>query len=273
MFDLPPLRDVLEKYDLTPRKSFGQNFILDSNVTDKIARQAKNLSESIIIEIGPGPGGLTRSLLQNGAKKVIAVEKDRRAIKILNELAEFFPETLEIVEADALNMNISELSQGQPCQIIANLPYNIATPLLTKWLKDIFDNPNLIERMVLMFQKEVGDRITAQPSTKAYGRLSILAQWLCQCHTAFDLAPSVFVPPPKVTSSVVIFNPRNDLKDNPQFENVEKITALAFNQRRKMLRSSLKEYCDILSNYDINETDRAENLSVEQFLGVARSIK
>ncbi len=272
MSDLPPLRDVLKKYNLEPRKSLGQNFILDSNVTDKIARQADNLSESIVIEVGPGPGGLTRSLLKNDVKKVIAVEKDKRAIQILNELAEFFPDRLQVVEADALKMDISELSEGRPCQIVANLPYNIATPLLTKWLKDVYENPSLIERMVLMFQKEVADRIIAKPSTKAYGRLSILSQWLCQCHTAFDLAPSVFIPPPKVTSSVVIFNPHKDLQNKPKFESVEKITAQAFNQRRKMLRSSLKDYCDILSKYDMNITDRAENLSVKQFLEIARHI-
>lgn len=272
MSDLLPLREVLQKYGLEPRKSLGQNFILDSNITDKIASQADDLKNSVIVEIGPGPGGLTRSLLQNGAKKVIAVEKDSRAIQALQELAGHSPEKLEVVEGDALALDIKQLTKGQPCQIVANLPYNIATPLLTKWLRDIYDRPKSITKMVLMFQKEVAERITAQPDTKSYGRLSILSQWLCRCHKAFDLPPSVFIPPPKVTSSVVVFCPHNKLRVAPKFENVEKITAMAFNQRRKMLRGSLKDYCDILSTYDIDFTKRAENLTVDQFLEIAKHI-
>lgn len=255
-----------------PKKSLGQNFIFDSNVTDKIARAAGDLTDKVVIEIGPGPGGLTRALLDTPARKVIAIERDSRAIVALKELEDVAGDRLKIHEGDALEVDLLKLTQGQPFIIVANLPYNIATPLLMSWLKLIHAQPTSVEKMVLMFQKEVAQRIVAPVNTKAYGRLSIMSQWLTQPHIAFDLAPTVFYPPPKVTSSVVVFSIKNRLYLNPDFAKVEHLTAQAFQQRRKMLRSSLKNYCNIMLNYDIPLSARAENLTVEEFLTLADNI-
>ena len=270
---LPPLREVVEAHGLMPKKSLGQNFIFDSNVTDKIARAAGALTDKIVIEIGPGPGGLTRALLDTKASKVIAIERDSRAIEALKGLERAANGRLHIYEGDALETDLLALTEGKPFTIVANLPYNIATPLLMNWLKLIHAQGASIEKMVLMFQKEVAQRIVAPVNTKAYGRLSIMSQWLTQPHIAFDLAPTVFYPPPKVTSSVVVFSIKNQLYLNPDFATVEHVTALAFQQRRKMLRSSLKNYCNIMSNYDIPLSARAENLTVEEFLTLADNIK
>ena len=267
---LPPLRDVIACHNLRAEKALGQNFLLDQNITDKIVRQVGDLSGKTVIEIGPGPGGLTRSLLKSEAQKVIAVEFDERAVKALDELKEVAGERLEIVQADALKTNLQGLCDG-PRVIVANLPYNIATPLLTGWLKQIHCPSQAYDEMVLMFQKEVGDRIAAGMGSKAYGRLSVISQWICDVKKVIDLPPSAFTPPPKVKSSVVRFVPRA-LGDNaPDFEAVEAVTAAAFGQRRKMIRSSLKDYIERVEDLGIDPQKRAENLRVEDFIKLAVS--
>lgn len=267
---LPPLREVIAAHGLRAEKSLGQNFLLDRNITDKIARQVSNIKEKHIIEIGPGPGGLTRSLLRIGAKKVLAVEFDGRAVAALEELKAASPGRLEIIHADALKTDLTALAP--PLRTIAaNLPYNIATPLLVGWMAQIRENRGVYDEMILMFQKEVAQRICAQVGTKAYGRLSVLCQWLCETKKLFDLPPSAFTPPPKVTSSVVRFVPKALGSDQPAFEAVEKITAAAFGQRRKMIRSSLKAYEAEIEKLGIDPSKRAEDLSVEEFIALARS--
>jgi len=269
--NLPPLRDVIAAHNLRAEKSLGQNFLLDQNITDKIARHAGDLSEKTVIEIGPGPGGLTRSLRKAGAKKVIAVEFDERAINALQDLKVASNGRLEIIHSDALKTNLLDLCE-EPRMIVANLPYNIATPLLIGWLQQIRENANAYDEMILMFQKEVGERITAKNGGKTYGRLSVMSQWLCETKKLFDLPPSAFTPPPKIKSSVVKFTPKI-LEDNaPDFENVEKVTAAAFGQRRKMIRSSLKDYHDILEHCGIDGNLRAENLSPEDFIRLAQNL-
>lgn len=262
---LPPLRDVIARHNLRAEKKLGQNFLLDINITDKIVRAAGDLTGKTIYEIGPGPGGLTRSLLKTGATKVIAIEFDPRAIAALTELEQAAHGRLEIVHADALKFDF-------PCDrnqcVIANLPYNIATPLLIKWLRHI----SCYHSMTLMFQKEVAQRIVAPAGEKAYGRLSILSQWLCHVSKAFDLPPSAFTPPPKISSSIVTFIPRTLPADQPAFTCVEKLTAKAFGQRRKMLRSSIKEYSAAMKQAGIDETIRAEDLDVDGYIKLAKII-
>ncbi len=267
--DLPPLREVIAAHELRAKKSLGQNFLLDLNITDKIVRQAGDLAGKNVFEIGPGPGGLTRSLVKSGAKKIIAIEFDARAVAALQSLKTLSAGRLEVNHGDALRINLLDLASA-PRAIVANLPYNIATPLLVGWLRQIRESPGAYDSMTLMFQKEVGDRIAGVPGTKAYGRLAILAQWLCTVDKCFDLPPSAFTPPPKVSSSVVHFIPRPLPADAPPFKAVERVTAAAFNQRRKMIRTSLKEYAEKFESIGADPTLRAENLSVAQFIELAK---
>lgn len=268
---LPPLRDVIAAHNLRAEKALGQNFLLDQNVTDKIARCAGGLKGFHVIEVGPGPGGLTRSLLKAGAQKVTAIEFDPRAVGALKHLEEKAAGRLCVLKNDALRFDFMGL-QPRPLKIVANLPYNIATPLLVGWLKDLHECPGIYHSMTLMFQKEVAKRITAAPGNKDYGRLSVLSQWLCQARIMFDLSPAAFTPPPKVKSAIVHFIPKEFACEMPSFEVVEKITAAAFGQRRKMIRSSLSDYREFLEYVGISPDLRAENLSVEEFLKLASRV-
>ena len=235
--DLPPLRDVIAKHNLRALKSLGQNFLLDLNLTARIARTAGDLRGITVIEVGPGPGGLTRELLAAGAERVIAIERDRRCLAAIRELADHFPSRLTVVEADALTVDTSTLSTG-PTRIVANLPYNIATPLLVGWLR-AEPWPPFYDSMVLMFQREVAERIVAKPGSKAYGRLSVLTGWRTEATLMFDIDRRAFTPSPKVASSVVHVTPR--AAPLPcRTASLERLTAAAFGQRRKMLRQSLK---------------------------------
>lgn len=272
IFDLPPLRDIIRDHELRAEKKFGQNFLLDLNLTDKIVRAAGDLSGCVAFEIGPGPGGLTRSLLLSEAEKVIAIEFDLRAVKALDSLQKAAGERLQIIEGDALGVDLQGFS-GTPRAIVANLPYNVATPLLVGWLRQIRADQTAYRSMTLMFQKEVAQRIVALKGDKAYGRLGILAQWLCDVDLCFDVPASAFTPPPKVTSSIVHFTPKVLERDSPKFETLEKITESAFGQRRKMIRSSLKEYKSLFSKVGLNEEMRAENLSVEEFINLAKLVE
>lgn len=271
--DLPPLRDVIRKHDLAAKKSLGQNFLLDLNLTARIARAAGPYDNDItIVEIGPGPGGLTRALLSAGAQRVIAIERDHRAIAALNEISDHYPGRLSVIEDDALTFDPRPLLQGARARIVANLPYNIATPLLIAWLTtDPW--PPWYDRMVLMFQREVAERIAAAPGSKTYGRLSVLTQWRTAPRILFDISPKAFMPPPKVTSSVVEFLPRpNPLPCDRRA--LEKVAEAAFGQRRKMLRQSLKtlgrDPTPMLDEAGIAGTARAEEIPVEGFVRLAR---
>ena len=271
--DLPPLRDVIRRHELSAKKSLGQNFLLDLNLTGRIARAAGPLEDATVIEIGPGPGGLTRALLSNGAKKVIAIERDTRAVAALHEIAERYPGQLEIIEGDALEFDARAHVEG-PARIAANLPYNIATPLLIGWLSTE-PWPPWFDMMALMFQREVAERIVAAPGNKAYGRLSILANWRCETKILFDIAPSAFVPPPKVTSSVVRFIPRiTPLPCDRRM--LERVAESAFGQRRKMLRQSLRSLVadpiPALETAGIAPTARAEEIPVEGFVALANAL-
>ena len=270
---LPPLRDVIAAHGLNARKELGQNFLLDMNLTRRIARVSGSLEGISVIEVGPGPGGLTRALLMEGADKVIAIERDPRALPILEEISAAYPGRLEIVLADALEVDYGALAHG-PTRIIANLPYNIATPLLTKWLSES-PYPMFFQSMVLMFQKEVALRICAEPGSKAYGRLSILSGWLTEANIAFDINASAFTPPPKVTSSLVHFLPRPDARQ-ASLPMVENITRAAFGQRRKMIRQSLKSVGvsveELLAAVELKGTERAETLPVSKFLDMAEYV-
>jgi 16S rRNA (adenine1518-N6/adenine1519-N6)-dimethyltransferase len=272
---LPPLRDIIREHGLRAEKSLGQNFLLDLNLTGKIARTAKHLKDACVFEIGPGPGGLTRAILEGGAAHLIAVEYDPRAILALESLKTAANGRLTIVQQDALHADLTALATlagfRPPYVIAANLPYNIATPLLTGWLEQIHAQPSLYSEMILMFQKEVAQRIAAQSSSKAYGRLSILSQWLCETKIAFDVPASAFTPPPKVTSSIVRLVPR-ERKDSIPFAVMEKLTAAAFGQRRKMIRGSLKEYLPQIEAVGLRPEARAEELSVNDFVRLAAAI-
>lgn len=267
---LPPLREVISHYELRAEKKLGQNFLLDGNVTDKIARTAGDLSNITVFEIGPGPGGLTRSLLKAGAKKVIAVEFDPRAVAALEGLKNFAAGRLEILQADALATDLLSLAPEGERAIIANLPYNIATPLLIGWLEQLRSQPDAYTQMLLMFQREVAERLVAKPGGKAYGRLGVLANWLCKTEIVYNLPPQAFTPPPKVSSAVVRFTPKKQDADAPAFADVEKVTAAAFGQRRKMVRSSLKAYEGFFTACGIDPERRAETLPVETFIRLAR---
>ena len=269
---LPPLREVIRKHDLIARKSLGQNFLLDLNLTGRIARAAGPLKNATVIEVGPGPGGLTRALLFEGATRVIAIERDSRAIAALQDVAAHYPGRLTVIEGDALDFDPAPYLGDGPVRIVANLPYNIATPLLIGWL-EAEPWPPFYDRLVLMFQREVAERIVAQPETKDYGRLSILAQWRTQPKILFDIAPSAFVPPPKVTSSVVEFVPRLSPEACDR-RILGRVAEAAFGQRRKMLRQSLKSLTPdpipLLEAAGIAPTDRAEDIPVEGFVRLAQ---
>jgi 16S rRNA (adenine1518-N6/adenine1519-N6)-dimethyltransferase len=268
---LPPLRDTIARYRIAARRSLGQNFILDLNLTRRIARAAGPLEHATVIEIGPGPGGLTRALLAEGAHRVVAIERDPRCLAALGDLAAAHPRRLELVAGDALDLDPVTLSE-KPRKIIANLPYNIATALLLRWL----ERSGEYESLTLMFQREVAERLVAAPRSPAYGRLSVLVQWLTEPRILFDVPPRAFVPPPKVTSSVVGLTPRATPLAPAARPALEKITAAAFGQRRKMLRSSLKSLglpvASLLEAAGIAATARAEELSVAEFCALARAL-
>ncbi len=265
---LPPLRDVIERHGLAAKKALGQNFLLDLNLTARIARQAGKLEGMEILEIGPGPGGLTRALLSEGASRVVAVERDERCLPALAEIAAHYPGRLEVISGDALKIDTASLVQTG-AKIVANLPYNIATPLLTGWLSEQW--PPFYASMTLMFQREVAERIVAGPADDAYGRLGILANWRCHTEIAFDISPKAFTPAPKVTSSVVNLVPRAEPLPC-DLEALERITAAAFGQRRKMLRQSLKSVggAALLEKAGIDGARRAETLEIEEFVALAR---
>ena len=266
---LAPLRDVIAAYGLQAKKSLGQNFLLDQNITDKIVRLCGALDGVNVIEIGPGPGGLTRSLLRSHAARVRAVEADPRAVAALSDLKEAAGGRLRVIEGDALEIDPVSLCPA-PRAIIANLPYNIATPLLLRWLEDLRTDGGAYGFLALMFQKEVAQRICAQPSTKAYGRLSVISQWLCEAKVLVELPPSVFTPPPKVRSAVVRLVPRSLPADAPDFAALERVTAAAFQGRRKMVRSSLCDYMQHFDEAGVDPQARAENLSVAQYVRLAQ---
>lgn len=270
---LPPLREVIAVHGLRAKKELGQNFLLDLNLTGRIARAAGPLGGYTIVEIGPGPGGLTRALLTEGAQKVIAIERDERALPALAEIAAAWPGRLEIINADALTMNYAALTD-EPVKIVANLPYNIATPLLTGWLTTQ-PWPPFFDSLTLMFQKEVAERICAKPGGKAYGRLGVLAGWRSEARIAFNVDKSAFTPPPKVTSSVVHLTPKTVDPDIP-VQALENVTRAAFGQRRKMIRQSLKSLGmpveDLLAAAGLKGTERAEELPVPVFLKLARKL-
>ena len=272
MTDLPPLRDVISKYGLAAKKSLGQNFLLDLNLTGRIARAAGNLEHCTVLEIGPGPGGLTRALLDNGAHKVIAVERDSRSIEALKDVQAAYPGRLEVIEGDALKLDLSILPEG-PVKIVANLPYNIGTALLIQWL----ENLERFEGLTLMFQREVGDRLTASPGEKSYGRLSVLAQRLCYVEKMFGVDRNAFVPPPKVWSSIIGFQPRAKPLAQADPKVLEAVTRAGFGQRRKMLRSSLitlgVDAEALCKAANIDPTDIAEKIDVAGWCALARALE
>ena len=271
---LPPLRDVIRRHGLTARKSLGQNFLLDLNLTGRIARAAGPLDGVTVIEVGPGPGGLTRALIAQGAAHVIAIERDERAVAALAEIAEHYPGRVTVIAGDALEFDAAPYIGGAPLRIVANLPYNIATALLVGWLT-AEPWPPWYDRLVLMFQREVAERIVAKPGSKTYGRLSVLAGWRAEAKILFEIAPSAFVPPPKVTSSLVQFVPRRAPLPCDRSA-LERVTAAAFGQRRKMMRASLKSLgldpVPLLENAAIDPTARAEDIAVEGFVALAREL-
>ena len=273
---LPPLRDVIRDYDLRASKVLGQNFILDLNLTRRIARTAGQSGSSPlnkILEIGPGPGGLTRGLLMESADHVTVIEADERFRPALEDISKAYPDKLSVVMGDALKINPNEIFEGG-YKIVANLPYNIATPLLIKWLSQ---SPIRWDSLTLMFQKEVAQRICAQPGDDAYGRLAVLSNWLADTTIEFDVSADVFVPPPKVTSTIVTLVPREQPLAEADLSILEKVTAAAFGQRRKMLRASLKQITpkaeSILLACNIDPTRRAETLTIEEFCALSRALK
>ena len=272
---LPALREVIAANDLSARKSLGQNFLLDLNLTAKIARQAGPLDGCDILEIGPGPGGLTRGLLAEGARFVLAIEKDRRCLTALHQISNAYPERLTVLEGDALSIDPLQYLTP-PIKVAANLPYNIGTELLIRWLTPP-QWPPFWTSLTLMFQREVADRIVAQPGSKAYGRLALLAQWRCDPQIVMSLPPEAFTPPPKVSSAVVHFTalPAPRFPADPKV--LERVIAMAFNQRRKMLRSALKGLWpnieDRLVAAGLKPTERAEQVSLEGFCNLARQIQ
>jgi 16S rRNA (adenine1518-N6/adenine1519-N6)-dimethyltransferase len=269
---LPPLREVITRHGIAAQRRFGQNFLLDLNLTGKIARAAGPLDQATIVEIGAGPGGLTRALLAEGARRVVAIERDPRCLSALAELAAAYPRRLDVVAGDALRLDPVALA-APPRKIVANLPYNIATALLLGWLDQIRD----FDSLTLMLQREVALRLTAAPRTKSYGRLSVLTQWLAEPRILFDVPPRAFLPPPKVTSSVVTIVPRPTPLAPAAKLTLEHVAAAAFGQRRKMLRSSLEALgiavAPLLKCAGIAPTARAEELSVAEFCALARAVE
>ncbi len=271
---LPALRDVIETHDLRAKKSLGQNFLLDLNLTAKIARQAGDLTGSDILEVGPGPGGLTRGLLAEGARRVLAIEKDSRCLPALAEISAAYPGQLEVINADALQIDaLAHLTP--PIRVVANLPYNVGTELLVRWLTPP-EWPPYWTSLTLMFQKEVAQRIIAQPGSKTYGRLAILSQWRCDANIVMSLPPEAFTPPPKIHSAVVHLTALPEARFPAKAETLSRVVAAGFNQRRKMLRSSLKGVApdieDRLLSAGLKPTDRAEQIPLEGFCALARAI-
>ncbi len=275
--ELPPLREVIARHGLSARRGFGQHFLLDLNLTARIARAAGNHEGICVIEIGPGPGGLTRALLASDAGAVVAIERDRRCSEALGALGEAYPGRLHLVSADALEVDPVALAADKgltgPFKIVANLPYNIATPLLIGWLKQI----QAYQSLTLTFQKEVAERLTATPRTKQYGRLSVMTGWLCKARIVFDIPPRAFVPPPKVTSSVLHLTPRTSPLAPAAWEDMERVVKAAFGQRRKMLRAGLKtlvaDPLPLLEAAGISPTSRAEELDIPAFCALARAYR
>lgn len=272
--DLPPLREVIRRHGLAARKSLGQNFLLDLNLTARIARSAGPLEGVTVVEVGPGPGGLTRALLASGARRVIAIERDQRCFAALAEIAERHPERLTVIAGDALDVDMGAQVAGAPARIVANLPYNIATQLLVAWL-NVEPWPPWYEAMVLMFQREVAERIVAGPGSKSYGRLSVLTGWRSSARILFDIPPAAFVPRPNVTSSVVQLEPRQaPLPCDRRL--LERATQATFGQRRKMLRQSLKTLAAdplrLLAAAGIEPTARAEDVPMEGYVRLARAL-
>lgn len=262
---LPPLREVIERHGLQAKKALGQNFLLDLNLTGKVARTAGDLTQTTVIEVGPGPGGLTRALLLHGARRVVAIERDERCLAALSEVSDHYPGRLDVISGDALKTDFATLVTDGPVKIIANLPYNIGTELLIRWLT-VDRWPPFYQSLTLMFQREVAERIVAKANSSAFGRLGVLAGWRTDAKIAFDVPPQAFTPPPKVISSVVHLVPR----EAPLPADVKKlgrVTEAAFGQRRKMLRQSLKSLGGerLLERAEIDPTRRAETLSVEEF--------
>ena len=271
---LPPLREVIAAHGLAAKKSLGQNFLFDLNLTRRIARAAGDLNGVTVVEIGPGPGGLTRALLMEGASRVIAVERDDRTLPALAEISEAYPKRLDVISADALDVDWRNVIQG-PAKIVANLPYNVATALLLGWISDEVWPP-WFSSLTLMFQKEVAERIVAKPGTEHYGRLSIISQWRCTASKLFDVNRSAFTPPPKITSSIVHLVPRLVCEPNCELKKLERVTAAGFGQRRKMLRSSLKAVFEnpeaILESLGLEPQRRAEEISVADFARLAQKL-
>ena len=272
MQKLPPLKDVISRHQLRAKKSLGQNFLLDLNLTSKIARYAGNLDQFDILEIGPGPGGLTRSLLNEGARKVVAIEKDSRCIAALKEIQSIFPGRLKLLQGDALSTNPKD-HLTDPVRIIANLPYNIGTELLVRWLTSK-TWPSFWQSMTLMFQKEVANRIVASPGSKAYGRLSVMSQWRCDTKIAFNIPATAFTPPPKVESALVHFEALKEPKFPAEIDILEFVVSKAFNQRRKMLRGALKGYFqnteEGLLSIGVLPTKRAEDITVQEYCAMSQ---
>lgn len=276
MTELCSLKETVEKHELLAKKSLGQNFLLDINITNKIIRTSLQLqkkesfSEEYVYEIGPGPGGLTRAILNANPKKLIVIEMDKRCIRIMEEIQEAIPNKLEIIEGDALKFDFITPPE-KPKNIVSNLPYNISVPLLIMWLK----NMKHFDSLTLMFQKEVAERICADTGNKNYGRISVLSQLICNIKHIMNLNPNCFVPAPKIWSSVLLFTPKKNIPSEDIVKKLEKITEMAFGQRRKMIRQSLKSLPnldELLSLADIQPTDRAENISPEQFLIIAQNV-
>lgn len=270
MTELPPLRDVIAAHGLAARKSLGQHFLLDLNLTGRIARSAGDLTQGTVIEIGPGPGGLTRALLDAGAAHLVAVERDDRAVAIQHEIAAAYPGRLEIMAADALEVECATLGPA-PRRVVANLPYNISTVLLLRFLRRV----SAYETLVLMFQKEVVDRLGAVPRSPDYGRLSVITQWLCVVRPLFNVDRRAFTPPPTVTSTVVRLDPRPEPLAPARFATLERVTAAAFGQRRKMLRSSLKSLGNadaLIATAGLRPTARAEEIDVAGFCALAQAL-
>ncbi len=270
---LPPLRDVIAKYELRAKKSLGQNFILDLNLTRRIARSAGPLDNVCVYEVGPGPGGLTRALLMEGAQKVIAVERDDRVLPALDDISAAYPGRLEIISGDAMALDELALLQGRPAKIVANLPYNVGTALFVRWMTGPW--MPWWQSLTLMFQREVAERIIARPGSKAYGRLSVLAQWRAETRILFNLPQAAFTPAPKVASAIIQITPKEEPKPLVDQKILETVVATAFAQRRKMLRASLKPLCTypehLLEQCGIDPTARAETVDVDGFCRLARA--
>ena len=272
---LPPLREVIRALGLTAKKSLGQNFLLDLNLTRRIARAAGPLEGVTVVEIGPGPGGLTRALLLEGASRVVAIETDRRCLPALEDIAALYPGRLDVVAANAKDFDYAALALSSPARIVANLPYSVATPLLISWLKSS-PWPPWFDRMVLMFQREFAERIVAPPGGKDYGRLSVLAQWRTEPRILFTLPAAAFTPRPKVDSALVELVPKAEPHPLCDVERLERVTAAAFGQRRKMLRAALRQLVPdseaVLESLGIDPKARAEELTVEAFCRLANAL-